>query len=61
MNHTYRFRCETSCGHSEDFAIEERSESIASVEAKIHVERWLARKGVCLSALVAFDLLSVSP
>lgn len=61
MNQRFRYHAALRCGAFTGFEIVERSESIASVEAKIHVERWLAGQGSNPSALVAFDLLSVTP
>lgn len=37
---TRHHRAETAAGHCIEFDVVERSECIAAVEAKIHVERW---------------------
>lgn len=61
MKRRYHFRACTMMGHCTDIEVEEFSEGIAAVEAKMHVEHWLTAQRIELASLVSFDLLGVLP
>lgn len=61
MIRRYHYRAVTESGDEFETQIEERSQSIANVEAKIEVERWLASIGQDASRLADFDLVFVEP
>lgn len=51
------YTARTESGTEFDTVIEERSESIANVEAKIEVEQWLASEGEFVGRLSEFNLV----
>lgn len=53
---TFHFEAGTSLGHTTAFTVVEHDETIASTEAKITVERWLAECGCDSSDLSDFNL-----
>jgi hypothetical protein len=52
----FKYQYATADGDSDEFTVDERSESIANVEAKMEVER-----RVNPAALVSFDLVCQGP
>ena len=61
MNRTYHYYAKARTGASHTFDVEERDESIANVQAKIAVERWMRSLGLNIDDHTAFDLTFVAP
>ena len=53
----YTYSAETLAGDFHDFYIDAQDETIANVEAKMEVERWLAELGDTPDNLYSFNLV----
>lgn len=61
MNRRYHYIAETYAGTKAEFQIEENDQSVADVQAKIEVERWLADEGETPADLLRFDYVFREP
>lgn len=61
MIRRYQYIAKTESGDQTELDVHERAQSIANVEAKIEVERWLRDIGQTPDRLTQFDLVFVEP